>query len=60
MKMFIFSGIATPFIVILKWIAEFFLFLSNTCYKLYDLFLGWSIGLNDSTESDVWIRDEEK
>jgi hypothetical protein len=58
--MFIFSGIATPFIVILKWIAEFFLFLSNTCYKLYDWSLGASIWLNDETESDVWIREEDK
>jgi len=58
--MFIFSCIATPLIVSLKWIAELFLFLSNTCYKLYDLFLGWSIDLNDSTESDVWIREEDK
>ncbi len=56
--MFIFSGLATPFIVLLKWIAEFFLFLSNGFYKLYDWSLGASIWLNDSTESDVWTRDE--
>ena len=58
--MFIFSGIATPFIVILKWIAELFLSLSNGFYKLYDWTLGASIWLNDETESDVWIREEDK
>ena len=56
--MIIFSSLATPIIVILKWIAELFLWLSNGFYKLYDLFLGWSITLNDKTESDVWIREE--
>ena len=60
MKMFIFSGLATPFIVLLKWVAEFFLFLSNAFYKLYDWSLGASIWLNDETESDVWIREEDK
>jgi hypothetical protein len=56
--MFILQPFVLPFIVIFKWIAELFLWMSNAFYKLYDLFLGWSITLNDKTESDVWIREE--
>lgn len=60
MRMFIFSTLATPLIVLLKWIAKFFLLLSNAFYSLYDWTLGASIWLNDSTESDVWIREDDK
>jgi hypothetical protein len=55
--MYIFQPFAFPFIWLFKWLAQLFLLLSNWCYWLYDKSLGFSIWLNDITESETWPRD---
>ena len=56
-NMFIFQPLLVPVICILKWLAACFLALSNLMYSTYSLLLGWSIKINDSTESDIWPRE---
>jgi hypothetical protein len=55
--MFIFQPFAFPFIWLFKWLATAFLFLSNAMYTVYGWCLGFSIWLNDITESETWPRD---
>lgn len=55
--MYIFASLATPFIYLLKWIAEFFLFLSNIFGSAYSCLIGASIWLNDKTEASVWPKE---
>jgi hypothetical protein len=55
--MFIFAPIAAPFIYLFKYIAAVFLFLSNVLFSAYSAVLGWSMKLNDLTESNIWPRE---
>jgi len=55
--MYIFASLAFPFIWLTKLLAELFRVLSNVCYWLYYQVLGFSIWLNDITESDVWPKE---
>lgn len=55
--MFVIGVLATPFIILMNWIARGFLFLSNGCYAVYQAILGASMWLNDITEADVWPKE---
>jgi hypothetical protein len=55
--MYIFASLATPFIYLLKWIAELFLFLSNIFGSAYSRLIGASIWLNDIVEANVWPKE---
>jgi hypothetical protein len=55
--MYVFGTLATPFIYLLKWVARFFLALSNGCFAVYEALIGASMWLNDLTEAGVWPKD---
>lgn len=55
--MYVFASLATPFIYLLMWIAEFFSFLSRIFGSLYSAFIGASIWLNDIVEAGVWPKE---
>jgi len=55
--MYVFGTLAIPFIYLLKWVARFFLALSNFCFAAYEKLIGAAMWLSDLTEAGVWPKE---